>query len=68
MNAKDLFLFQWIPAIFTRQAIVKMDKRAKEAEESQPWWAYRRQGPDSTGKTMDVQGLNLQTSSYKRIG
>ncbi len=68
MNAKDLILFQWVPAIFTRQAAAKTDKRAKEAEETLPWWAYRRPGHDTDGKTMDIQGLNLQTSSYKKIG
>ncbi len=68
MNARDLFLFRWIPAIFTRRAIVKMDMRVKEVEEVQPWWEVRRQGHDSSRKNMDIQSLNLQTSSFKRIG
>lgn len=68
MNALDLFLCQWFPTKFTREKTAKMDKPVKEAEESLPWWAYRRQGRDSVEKNTDIQGLNLQTSSYKRIG
>ncbi len=67
MATNDLFFYRNLPAKLIRQMAAKMEKRVQAEEESIPWWAYRRLDGDSVAKTMDVQALNILTSTYKRI-
>ncbi len=68
MNTYELFLCLLFPARRSNPVVAKMDRRVKAAEESMPWWAYRRADHDSVEKTLDVQSLNVLTSSVKKIG
>jgi hypothetical protein len=67
MTTNDLFLSRLLPAKLIRQVSGEAEKRLKEAEESMPWWAYRRPDCGRLEKTMDLEALNILTSTYNKI-